>query len=511
MSKSEKRNDRSNPVMRVDSTINWSQIDWGQAKKAVAQLQARIVKAQKQGRYGKVKSLTRILTRSFYAKALAVKRVTSNTGKRTPGVDKVRWTTDKQKAQAILELQQEAYRAKPLRRILIPKPGSDKKRPLGIPTMHDRAMQALYKMALEPVAETTGDPNSYGFRPCRSCHDAIKMTHIIAGNPATRPDWVLEGDIKSCFDKISHEWILENIPTEKPMLRQWLKCGCLEGQEFRNTESGTPQGGIISPVIANMVLDGIETMLCRKYKVRKILNGKTVWSGCQQNGCSKRVHFIRYADDFIVTANSQELLEQEIKPMIRDFLTQRGLELSEEKTVITHLKQGFDFLGFNIRTYKGTLLIKPAEKKIKRFRQKIKDTLDKNKSADAATLIHKLNPVLRGWTNYYRYSCSSSTFAKLEHWMWEKLWRWACRRHGNKNSRWIKQKYFTRIGNNNWRFFGIDKNGKKQLLINVNDVKIIKYIKIRSDANPFDPKDAEYLEKRKKRSFPAKDLIETFF
>lgn len=246
MSKSEKRNDRYKPAMRVDSTIIWSRIDWEQAKKAVAQLQARIVKEQKQGRYGKVKSLTRILTRSFYAKALAVKRVTSNTGKRTPGVDKVRWKTDKRKAQAILELQQEAYRAKPLRRILIPKPGSDKKRPLGIPTMRDRAMQALYKMALEPIAETTADPNSYGFRPCRSCQDAIRMIGLLAARPSTRPEWFLEGDIKSCFDKISHEWIQANIPMEKPILRQWLKCGYLEGKKFLNTDSGTPQGGIIS-------------------------------------------------------------------------------------------------------------------------------------------------------------------------------------------------------------------------------------------------------------------------
>jgi RNA-directed DNA polymerase len=320
MSKSEKRNDRCKPAMRVDGTIVWTRIDWEQAKKAVAQLQARIVKAQKQGRYSKVKSLTRILTRSFYAKALAVKRVTSNTGKRTPGVDKVRCNTDKRKAQAILELQQEAYRAKPLRRILIPKLGSDKKRPLGIPTMRDRAMQALYKMALEPIAETTGDPNSYGFRPYRSCQDAIRMVGLLAANPAIRPDWILEGDIKSCFDKISHEWILENIPAEKPMLCQWLKCGFLEGGKLQNTDSGTPQGGIISPVIANMVLDGIETMLCQKYKVRERFKGKTVWRGRREKGCGKRINFIRYADDFIVTASSKELLEEEIKPMIRDFL-----------------------------------------------------------------------------------------------------------------------------------------------------------------------------------------------
>jgi RNA-directed DNA polymerase len=499
MSKSEKRNDRCKPAMRVDGTIIWTRIDWEQAKKAVAQLQARIVKAQKQGRYGKVKSLTRILTRSFYAKALAVKRVTSNTGKRTTGVDGVRWNTDKRKARAILELQQEAYRAKPLRRILIPKPGSDKKRPLGIPTMRDRAMQALYKMALEPIAETTADPNSYGFRPGRSCHDAIRMVGILTSRPTVRPTWILEGDIKSCYDKISHDWMLEHIPMEKPILRQWLKCGCLEGEKYRTTDSGAPQGAVISPTIANMALDGIETMLCQKYKVQKSVDGKTVWRGPRGKGNNKRVNFIRYADDFIVTANSKELLESEIKPMIREFLAHRGLELSEEKTFVTHLEQGFDFLGFNIRTYKGKLLIKPAEKRVLRIRQKIKDVFDSNKAAAAATLIEKLNPILRGWANYNRHCGCRATFSKLDAWIWKKLWRWACRRHGKKNAKWIKRKYFTRIGNRNWCFYGINKTGKRRVLMNMCDVKFTEHIKIRNDANPFDPKDAEYLARRKKR------------
>ncbi len=428
-----------------------------------------------------------------------MKRVTSNTGKRTPGVDGVRWSTDRRKARAILELQQEAYRAKPLRRILIPKPGSDKKRPLGIPTMRDRAMQALYKMALEPVAETTGDPNSYGFRPCRSCHDAIKMIGILASRSSTRPEWILEGDIKSCFDKISHEWILENIPTEKPMLRQWLKCGFLEGGKLQSTDSGTPQGGLISPTIANMVLDGIETILRQRYKIRKIVKGKAVWISRQQKMDNKHVNFIRYADDFIVTANSKELLEDEIKPMIREFLTHRGLELSEEKTVITCLKHGFDFLGFNIRTYKDKLLIKPADKRIKRFGQKIKDVFEKNKAADAATLINKLNPILRGWANYYKHCCCSRTFSKLNSWVWEKLWRWARRRHSNKSAKWLKRKYFTRIGKNNWCFYGTDKIGKRQILMRMSDVKFTEYTKIRNNVNPFEPKDGEYLGKRKER------------
>jgi len=250
--------DSSNNV-RVSGQLDWDSIDWNLTEKSVRRLQARIVKAQQQGKFGKVKSLSRILTHSFYGKALAVKRVTQNKGKRTCGVDGTTWRTSRQKAKAVMELDPQRYKAKPLRRIYIPK-SNGQKRPLGIPTMKDRAMQALYLSALEPIAETTADNASYGFRRSRSTADAIEHCHIVLSREYA-PQWILEGDIKGCFDNINHEWLLEHIPVEKRILRQWLKAGYVEGTNLFNTDEGTPQGGIISPVMANMALDGLERLI----------------------------------------------------------------------------------------------------------------------------------------------------------------------------------------------------------------------------------------------------------
>lgn len=233
----------------------WDRIDWTKAELAVRKLQARIVKAQKEGRYNKVKALQWTLTHSFYAKALAVKRVTSNGGGNTPGVDMETWEKPEAKTQAISELKRRGYQPKPLRRVHIKK-SNGKLRPLGIPTMKDRAMQALYLMALEPVSETTADSRSYGFRKERRCMDAVMQCHNIL-RKGYSPEWILEGDIKGCFDHISHEWLLANIPMDKAILRKWLKCGYIFNKQMFPTEEGTPQGGIISPTLANMTLDGL--------------------------------------------------------------------------------------------------------------------------------------------------------------------------------------------------------------------------------------------------------------
>ena len=503
MSKSEQRNVSRKSDVRVGSELDWNQIDWRQVQNTVTRLQARIVKAQQEGRYGKVKSLTRILTRSFAAKAMAVKKVTTNKGNHTPGVDGTVWRSAESKTQAILELQQDGYRAKPLRRKYIPKAGSNKMRPLGIPTMKDRAMQAIYAMALLPIAETTGDRNSYGFRPYRSCQDAIDQIRILM-RPANRPQWVLEGDIKGCFDNISHDWILNNIPMEKRILRQWLKCGYMENDCKHFNEAGTPQGGIISPVIANMVLDGLETMLNIKYR-RKCHNsktGKVYWRSPAKD--SKQIHFIRYADDFIITGNSKEVLENEVKPMVKTFLAERGLELSDEKTVITPVNEGFDFLGFNIRTFNEMLLVTPAGKRVKRLKSKINETITLMHGESALAVIEKLNPIIRGWTNYYRFVNSSQTFSDITRYTWEHIWEWAKRRHPRKSMGWIKQKYFTRIGNRDWRFFARREDGTMATLTEAMDYKIIRHIKIKSENNPFDQQDRDYFANRRLNGVIAK-------
>ena len=277
----------------ADKAQSWESIDWKKAEAYVKKLQMRIVKAQKGGHYNKVKSLQWLLTHSFYAKALAVKRVTSNKGKNTAGVDHELWKTPKGKFEAIDKLKRRGYQPQPLRRVYIPKKNG-KLRPLSIPTMTDRAMQTLYKFALEPLAETLADPNSYGFRIGRSTHDAIGQCFNDLCR-AGSPQWILEGDIKGCFDHISHNWLLANIPMDKEMLEKWLKCGFVETKKLFPTEEGTPQGGTISPVLMNMTLDGLERILKERFPMRRTVAGKTVYD---------QINFVRYADDFIVTGKT---------------------------------------------------------------------------------------------------------------------------------------------------------------------------------------------------------------
>jgi RNA-directed DNA polymerase len=369
---------------------------------AVNKLQARIVKAQKEGRYGRVKALQWTLTHSFYAKALAVKRVTSNNGSKTAGVDHVLWATSNAKFQAINCLKRRGYKPQPLRRVNIKK-SNGKLRPLGIPTMRDRAMQALYLLALDPVAETTADSNSYGFRKGRCTEDAKCACFIDLGKGKSL-QWILEGDIKGCFDHISHEWLLNNIPMDKVVLRKWFKCGFVFNKQLFPTEEGTPQGGIISPTLANMTLDRMQAMLAAKFQ-RKQIN-KVIYV--------PKINFVRYADDFIITGENEELLKK-VKVSVQEFLQERGLTLSEEKTKITHIDEGFDFLGYNVRKYEGALLIKPSNKSLKKFMEKIRGIIDSNKGSKHESLIRLMNPVITGWVNYYRYSVASDTFRKADY------------------------------------------------------------------------------------------------
>ena len=463
----------------------WNSINWKEVNIFVKRLQMRISKAVKEKKFGKVKSLQWLLTKSYYAKLLAIKRVTSNKGKRTAGVDGVIWSTSKQKTNAVNQLNRNGYRPQPLRRIYIPKKNG-KKRPLSIPTMTDRAVQALYKFALEPVAETLADPNSYGFRLYRRCADAIGQCFITLARNYS-PVWILEADIKACFDEISHPWMLDHIPMDKVILEKWLKSGFMEKGRFYPTGKGTPQGGIASPILANMVLDGLEAEIISS--APKMIH----------RNIRSKINVIRYADDFIITAYSKELLEDVVKPAVIDFLSERGLSLSEEKTKITRIDLGFDFLGQNVRKYNGKLLIKPSKDNVQSFLRNITETIHKHRGSKTVALIRDLNSKIRGWANYHKHVVSSETFNYVDNCIRNDLWRWMRRRHGNKSANWLINKYLSK-GSKPGRFSTVVKNkkgiSKTHELVQASSIHIMRHIKIRGKANPFDPQYKGYFWKR---------------
>ena len=456
--------------------MTWTSIDWKHAQAIVDNIQARIVKAAQAGDKKKMRSLQRLLVRSTAAKLLAVKRVTTNRGKNTPGVDGIVWKTPTRKFKEANRLNRKDYKPQPLLRKYIPKAGG-KKRALGIPVIKDRAEQALEQMALDPVAECRADGMSNGFRKFRCTHDAI-CACFNALRLKGGPIWILEGDIAGCFDNFDHQWIIKHIPTNKRKLSMWLKAGCMENALFRPTGKGTPQGGIISPTLANMALDGIESRLKQAFSRKH------------------KIHFIRYADDFIITGATKQGLENEVKPLIMQFLKSRGLTLSESKTRISHINDGFDFLGFNVRKYKGKLLIKPAKAKVKAFLRKMKHIIRINYSAKTDELIKRLNLSIRGWGYYYRFVVSKKIFGYADHCIWKMLWQWAKRRHPKKGLKWIKRKYFQHIDTRNWIF----KEKTDDLsLFYLSSIPIRRYIKIQRDANPYDVFWKDYFRRRRSR------------
>ncbi len=476
-----------NSPERLPDTVQlehqWKSIDWKKAEAEVSRLQARIAKATQEKKWNTVKRLQYLLSHSYYAKALAVRKVTTNKGKHTPGIDKELWNTPAVKMRNVLILTDKGYKAKPLRRVFIEKPGKKKKRPLGIPCMYDRAMQALYALALDPVSETTADEKSFGFRRGRSAQDACEYI-FTALSRRTSPEWVLEGDIKGCFDHISHDWLIDHIPMDKSVLKQFLKAGFVFQNELFPTDEGTPQGGVISPILANMALDGMQKVLSDRFHTNRLGKIDLRFKNAH------KVNLVRYADDFIVTAATKEIAE-EAKEIIRGFLCTRGLELSEEKTLITHVDDGFDMLGWTFRRFKEKLIVKPSKKSVKALNASLHNTvLERGKAWRQEDLIRVLNRQLRGWANYHQSVCAKDAFSRTDHILYEMLWRWAKRRHPKKNRKWITANYWYSKGLRNWVF-----STKNAELIRLGEVPIIRHTKVRMSANPY--LDSEYFIQRK--------------
>ena len=469
---------------------SWSDINWSATEAHVKRLQVRIFRAAAKGEGKKVKNLQRLLARSTAAKRLAVRKVTQeNRGKHTPGVDGVIIDTPEARRQLLDSLTFKDYRPKPVRRVYIPK-ASGKRRPLGIPTIKDRAMQALVKLALEPEWESRFEANSYGFRPGRNTMDAIQAIHTIL-NQKGCSEWILDADISGCFDNISHDALLARIPVFKRTIRRWLKAGVVEfGQKF-DSPAGTPQGGVASPLLANIALDGMERLFgCETADGRLI-------SPALRKGADAGVSLIRFADDFVATAPSKEVLETYVLPKLEGFLKERGLELSRAKTRIVHVDEGFDFLGFTVKRFKGKLLAPPQKGKVLDHLRSIKAYLKQNQQAPAEKVVRDLNPVIRGWANYYRHGTAKRVFTKADHRVWQMLWGWAKRRHPKKPAKWVKQRYFKPDGN--WTF-----HENKYQLVRHSATPVTRYVKVKGKASPLDPEQASYWSERRKRQLARK-------
>lgn len=467
----------------ASSAPQWDTLPWDTIEKGVKRLQVRIAKATKEGRHGKAKALQRLLTCSFYGKCLAVRRVVRNKGANTPGVDGTLWRSPRQRMEAVKNLKRRGYSPLPLKRIHIPKRNPKAgKRPLSIPSLKDRAYQALWQFALDPIAEGMADPNSYGFRPKRSVADAIDQCFNVLAKKASAK-WVFEGDIKACFDRLSHSWLQKNIPMDKIILEKFLKAGFMEKDVIYPTTEGAAQGGVISPTITLIALSGLEKTLKGIFKYQK-------------------VNTVIYADDFIITGANKELLETQVIPVVELFLKERGLELNHEKSKITHVEEGFDFLGHNIRWYNRGLLIKTSKASVKNFLRGMRETIKSDRAAKTEVLIRKLNPKILGWAHFFRHSAASRTFSYVDREIYEALTRWMQRRHPNKGKTWRNKKYFRSVGGRHWQFS--TKIKKKDNTFSYLDLKAAKavsikrYIKIQGKATPYDPQFREYFEKRDK-------------
>ncbi len=485
-----------------DVPVQWDKVRWREQEEQVRRLRQRIFKASQEQDWPKVRNLQKLMLRSRANTLVSVRQVTQrNAGRRTAGVDgEVALTSEARTAVAERVHQSiTSWQPRAVRRVYIPKASNRAKlRPLGIPVLVDRCHQARVRNALEPEWEARFEPASYGFRPGRGCHDAIGAIYNVCAGPAAKRTWALDADLAAAFDRIDHSFLLGQLGSfpARDMISGWLKAGVFEaGKGFTPTEGGTPQGGVISPCLLNVALHGLEEAAGVRRKTSGVHAGETVAGSPVA---------IRYADDVTVLCHSQRQAEQ-VRARLAEWLAPRGLAFNEEKTRIVRLEDGFDFLGFNVRRYRRKLLIKPSKAAVTRLRERLAAETRTLRGGNAMAIIARLNPVIRGWTAYYRPVVSSEIFSALDSYTWSLLYKWARWRHPNKPVRWVVTRYFgkfSKFRNDHWVFGDRDSSAH---LVKFSWTRIERHIPVKGAASPDDPALSGYWAERRKKVRPPLD------
>lgn len=479
-----------------DDFLDWGSVDWPEVEDEVRRLRQRIFTASRAGDLKKVRNLQKLMLRSHANALVSVRRVTElNAGRKTAGVDGVTVVTAPGKAMLADRVRHRgpASPPRPVKRVYIPK-ANGKRRPLGIPVLFDRALQAQVVNALEPEWEARFEPKSYGFRPGRGCHDAIEAIFHVARGPNPSRRWVLDADLAAAFDRIDHSHLLAQLGAfpAREQVGQWLKAGVVENGRFAPTEEGTPQGGVISPVLLNVALHGMEAAAGVRYQLTGIHAGDTMPGSPV---------VIRYADDLVALCRTKEQAEK-VKAGLAEWLTPRGLAFNEDKTRIVNLDEGFDFLGFTVRRFNAKLLIKPSKAAVRRHRQRLRAEMRSLRGSSVATVLRKLTPIVRGWANYYKTVVSSEIFSALDRYMWRLTYKWAKHSHPKKAKHWITARYFARFNKSRrdrWVFGDRDSGA---YLVKHAWTNIVRHQMVTKGSSPDDPDLAEYWASRRRRAAP---------
>lgn len=485
-----------------EGSSDWEAINWRSCEREVQRLRQRIFKATREQNWPQVRNLQRLMLRSRSNALLSVRKVTQhNAGRMTAGIDGRVALSSKDRVLVANQVSQtrHTWNPQPVKRVHIPKSGSKSKtRPLGIPVIMDRCHQARIRNALEPEWEAQFEARSYGFRPGRGCHDAIAYLFTVLGKRNAKRLWVVDADLSAAFDRIDHDHLLSRIGAfpARNMVRQWLKAGVVEtGKGFAPTEEGSPQGGVISPLLMNITLHGLAEAAGTRFHPAPSRSG---WLRRDSPAV------VRYADDFAVCCFSQKQAEQ-VQERLAEWLKPRGLALNEDKTSIVHASQGFDFLGFTIRRYHGKLLITPSKKAVSRLRERLRSEMHRLRGSNAKAVARTLNPIIRGWSAYYRGVVSSRVFKTLDDYVWWLTWRWAKRTHPNKPKRWIRQRYFGRFNKfrgDNW-VFGDRESGA--YLVKFSWTPIVRHVPVKAEASVDDPGLVRYWSYRRRKVKPPLD------